>query len=116
MQMLRRGITVKTSYGVKPEMSCVVGAVEGKVPDLFDGGIRRGTDVFKALAIGAQAVLIGRPAVYGLAAKGEYGVKRVIEMLRDELELTMALSGCPTLNHISRKHVRTKPERPRSML
>ncbi|XP_052488408.1 LOW QUALITY PROTEIN: peroxisomal (S)-2-hydroxyacid oxidase GLO4 [Gossypium raimondii] len=94
----------------------VVGAVKGKVPVLFDGGIRRGTDVFKALALGAQAVLIGRLAVYGLAAKGEYGVKRVIEMLRDELELTMALSGCPTLNHISRKHVRTKHKRPRSML
>ncbi|KAH1055769.1 hypothetical protein J1N35_033834 [Gossypium stocksii] len=94
----------------------VVGAVKGKVPVLFDGGIRRGTDVFKALALGAQAVLIGRPAVFGLAAKGEYGVKRVIEMLRDELELTMALSGCPTLNHISRKHVRTKHESPRSML
>ncbi|PPE00407.1 hypothetical protein GOBAR_DD02582 [Gossypium barbadense] len=83
----------------------VVGAVKGKVPVLFDGGIRRGTDVLKALALGAQAVLIGRLAVYGLAAKGEYGVKRVIEMLRDELELTMALSGCPTLNHISRKHI-----------
>lgn len=94
----------------------VVSAVKGKIPVLFDGGIRRGTDVFKALALGAQAVLIGRPAVYGLAAKGEYGVKRVIEMLRDELELTMALSGCPTLNHITRKHVRTKHERPRSML
>ncbi|TYH67480.1 hypothetical protein ES332_D06G190400v1 [Gossypium tomentosum] len=94
----------------------VVGAVKGKVPVLFDGGIRRGTDVLKALALGAQAVLIGRLAVYGLAAKGEYGVKRVIEMLRDELELTMALSGYPTLNHISRKHVRTKHERPRSML
>ncbi|PPE00408.1 hypothetical protein GOBAR_DD02583 [Gossypium barbadense] len=83
----------------------VVSAVKGKIPVLFDGGIRRGTDVFKALALGAQAVLIGRPAVYGLAAKGEYGVKRVIEMLRDELELTMALSGCPTLNHITRKHI-----------
>ncbi|KAK8514210.1 hypothetical protein V6N13_063114 [Hibiscus sabdariffa] len=94
----------------------VVGAVKGKVPVLFDGGIRRGTDVFKALALGAQAVLIGRPAVYGLAAKGEYGVKRVIKMLKDELELTMALSGCPTLYHISRSHVRTENERPHSML
>ncbi|XP_039034441.1 peroxisomal (S)-2-hydroxy-acid oxidase GLO4-like [Hibiscus syriacus] len=94
----------------------VVGAVKGKVPVLFDGGIRRGTHVFKALALGAQAVLIGRPAVYGLAAKGEYGVKRVIEMLKDELELTMALSGCPTLNNISRKHIRTENDTPHSML
>ncbi|WRX26435.1 FMN-dependent dehydrogenase - like 3 [Theobroma cacao] len=94
----------------------VVHAVKGKVPVLFDGGIRRGTDVFKALALGAQAVLIGRPAVYGLAAKGEYGVKRVIEMLKDELELTMALSGCPTVKDITRNHVRTKHEALHSML
>ncbi|KAI3775151.1 hypothetical protein L1987_49720 [Smallanthus sonchifolius] len=84
----------------------VVLAVQGRIPVLFDGGIRRGTDVFKALALGAQAVMIGRPIVYGLAAKGEYGVKRVIEMLKDELELTMALAGCPTLNDITRNHVR----------
>ncbi|OMO70581.1 FMN-dependent dehydrogenase [Corchorus capsularis] len=94
----------------------VVDAVKGKVPVLFDGGIRRGTDVFKALALGAQAVLIGRPAVYGLAAKGEYGVKTVIEMLKNELELTMALSGCPALKDISRNHVRTQHERRHSML
>ncbi|GKA84495.1 peroxisomal (S)-2-hydroxy-acid oxidase GLO4-like protein [Tanacetum coccineum] len=82
----------------------VVLAVQGRVPVLFDGGIRRGTDVFKALALGAQAVMVGRPVVYGLAAKGEYGARRVIEMLKDELELTMALSGCPTLNDITRNH------------
>ncbi|KAK1416932.1 hypothetical protein QVD17_26051 [Tagetes erecta] len=86
----------------------VVLAVEGRITVLFDGGIRRGTDVFKALALGAKAVMIGRPVVYGLAAKGEYGVKRVIEMLKDELELTMALAGCPTLNDITRNHVRTQ--------
>ncbi|XP_071713937.1 peroxisomal (S)-2-hydroxyacid oxidase GLO3-like [Rutidosis leptorrhynchoides] len=86
----------------------VVLAVQGRVPVLFDGGIRRGTDVFKALALGAQAVLIGRPVVYGLAVKGEYGVKRVINMLKSELELTMALSGCPTLSDITRNHVRTE--------
>ncbi|OMO66086.1 FMN-dependent dehydrogenase [Corchorus olitorius] len=94
----------------------VVDAVKGKVPVLFDGGIRRGTDVFKALALGAQAVLIGRPAVYGLAAKGEDGVKRVIEMLKDELENTMAFSGCPTLKDISRNHVRTQHDILHSML
>ncbi|KAK1414212.1 hypothetical protein QVD17_29953 [Tagetes erecta] len=86
----------------------VVAAVQGRVPVLFDGGIRRGTDVFKALALGAHAVMIGRPVVYGLAAKGEYGVRRVIEMLKDELELTMALAGCPTLNDITRNHVTTQ--------
>ncbi|XP_031375405.1 peroxisomal (S)-2-hydroxy-acid oxidase GLO4-like [Punica granatum] len=94
----------------------VVHAVEGKVPVLVDGGIRRGTDVFKALALGAQAVLIGRPIIYGLAVKGECGVRRVIEMLRDELELTMALSGCPSVNDITRGHVITERDRTRSML
>ncbi|XP_059458538.1 peroxisomal (S)-2-hydroxyacid oxidase GLO4-like isoform X1 [Corylus avellana] len=94
----------------------VVHAVGGKVPVLFDGGVRRGTDVFKALALGAQAVLIGRPVIYGLAAKGEFGVRRVIQMLRDELELTMALSGCPSVKDITRSHVRTEHERLPSML
>ncbi|KAJ7951478.1 Peroxisomal (S)-2-hydroxy-acid oxidase [Quillaja saponaria] len=94
----------------------VVHAVRGKIPVLFDGGIRRGTDVFKALALGAQAVLVGRPVIFGLAAKGEYGVKRVIDMLKDELELTMALSGCPSLKDITRSHVRTEREQLHSML
>ncbi|KAI8544731.1 hypothetical protein RHMOL_Rhmol08G0318000 [Rhododendron molle] len=89
----------------------VVRAVGGKIPVLIDGGVRRGTDIFKALALGAQAVLIGRPILYGLAAKGEYGVQRVIEMLKAELELTMALSGCPTLKDITRSHVRTEQDR-----
>ncbi|KAL4625293.1 hypothetical protein ACB092_05G015200 [Castanea dentata] len=94
----------------------VVHAVGGKVPVFLDGGVRRGTDVFKALALGAQAVLIGRPVVYGLAAKGEYGVRKVIHMLKDELELTMALSGCPSMKDITRSHVRTEHEKIHSML
>ncbi|KAL9460719.1 hypothetical protein AB3S75_003845 [Citrus x aurantiifolia] len=94
----------------------VVHAVKGRIPILMDGGVRRGTDVFKALALGAQAVLIGRPVVYGLAAKGEYGVRRVIEMLKDEFELTMALTGCPSVKLITRNHVRTEHERIHSML
>ncbi|XP_062008781.1 peroxisomal (S)-2-hydroxyacid oxidase GLO4-like isoform X2 [Rosa rugosa] len=94
----------------------VVQAVGGKVPVLFDGGIRRGTDVFKALALGAQAVLVGRPVIYGLAANGENGVRKVMKMLKDELELTMALSGCPSVKDITRSHVRTECERLRSQL
>ncbi|KAF3656123.1 Peroxisomal (S)-2-hydroxy-acid oxidase GLO4 [Capsicum annuum] len=62
----------------------VVHAVQGKVPVLLDGGIRRGTDIFKALALGAKAIMIGRPVIYGLAAKGESGVKQVIEMLKND--------------------------------
>lgn len=64
----------------------------------------------------SSALQIGRPMVYGLAAKGEYGVRRVIEMLRDELELTMALTGCSSLKDITRSHVRTDRDRLRSLL
>ncbi|KAL3511593.1 hypothetical protein ACH5RR_024310 [Cinchona calisaya] len=91
----------------------VVQAVQGKIPVLLDGGVRRGTDIFKALALGAQAVMIGRPVVFGLAAKGEYGVRRVVNMLKDELELSMALAGCCTVKDITRGHVRTEHDRVR---
>ncbi|XP_019055102.1 PREDICTED: peroxisomal (S)-2-hydroxy-acid oxidase GLO4-like [Nelumbo nucifera] len=94
----------------------VVKSVGNKVPVLFDGGIRRGTDVFKAIALGAQAVLVGRPVLYGLAVKGEHGIRRVIEMLRDELELTMALSGCCSTKEITRSHIQTQHERLKSLL
>ncbi|KAJ0987473.1 hypothetical protein J5N97_005829 [Dioscorea zingiberensis] len=94
----------------------VVRAVSGAVPIIVDGGFRRGTDIFKALALGANAVMIGRPVIYGLAAKGEYGVRQVIKMLQNELELTMALSGCPSLKDITRSHVQTENDRLRSML
>ncbi|XVE88589.1 hypothetical protein DITRI_Ditri19aG0081500 [Diplodiscus trichospermus] len=94
----------------------VVHAVEGKVEVFLDGGVRRGTDIFKAMALGARAVLVGRPVIYGLAAKGEYGVRRVLEMLKDELELTMSLSGCSSMKEITRGHVRTKHDQLLSML
>jgi 4-hydroxymandelate oxidase len=64
---------------------------------LMDGGVRRGTDVIKALALGARAVLLGRPILWGLAADGERGVRRVLSLLRDEIDLAMALCGCPTV-------------------
>lgn len=79
--------------------------VAGRVPVLLDGGIRRGTDVFKALAAGASAVLIGRPYLWGLAADGEAGVRRVLEIFRSELELAMALAGCSSIGSITRSHV-----------
>jgi 4-hydroxymandelate oxidase len=75
--------------------------VGGQVTVLMDGGIRRGIDVFKALAKGAHAVLVGRPYLYGLAVGGAQGVARVIEILRTELEMTMGLAGCPALSDIS---------------
>ncbi|XP_047318626.1 glycolate oxidase-like [Impatiens glandulifera] len=85
----------------------VVKGVEGRIPVFMDGGIRRGTDVFKALALGASGVFIGRPVLYSLAVHGEAGVKKVLQMLRDELELTMALTGCRSLKEITPAHITT---------
>lgn len=79
----------------------IVARVGRQVPVLFDSGIRSGRDAFVALAHGATAVLIGRPFVWGLAANGALGVAHVIRLLRDELELTMALTGCATLQDVA---------------
>jgi 4-hydroxymandelate oxidase len=87
----------------------VVGAVEGRVPVLVDGGIRRGTDVVKALALGASAVLIGRPYLWGLSAGGEAGVAHVLELLRRELERTLALIGAPSPDAIRPERVAPLP-------
>ena len=80
----------------------VVEASGGKIPVLMDGGIRRGTDVLKALALGARAVLIGRPYLWGLAVGGAVGVERVVQILLDEFKTAMALCGTPTLASIDR--------------
>jgi len=80
----------------------VVDRVAGRLPVLVDGGIRRGTDVLKALAHGASAVMIGRPYAYGLAVSGAAGVARVVEILRAELEMAMALVGCPAIVDLDR--------------
>ncbi len=80
----------------------IVQAVDGRGDVLLDGGIRRGTDVVKALALGARAVLLGRPILWGLAAGGEEGVARALQLIRDELDLAMALCGCPTVADIGR--------------
>ena len=84
----------------------VVDAVAGKVPVFFDGGIRRGVDVVKAIAIGAQAVLVGRAPLWGLAAFGQPGVERVLAMLNMELKLALALSGARNLGELNRKMIR----------
>ncbi|XP_020586327.1 peroxisomal (S)-2-hydroxy-acid oxidase GLO4-like [Phalaenopsis equestris] len=94
----------------------VVQAVSGAVPVLVDGGVRHGTDIFKAIALGAKAVMVGRPIVYGLAAKGELGVRNVIGILKNELEQTLALAGCPSVEDISRMHVQTPADRLRSLI
>ncbi|MFN6180453.1 MAG: alpha-hydroxy acid oxidase [Dolichospermum sp.] len=78
----------------------IVASVNGRAEVLLDGGIRRGTDILKALALGAKAVLIGRPVLWGLAVAGKTGVSHIISLLEDELKVAMALSGCPSLEDI----------------
>jgi len=87
----------------------IVAAVDGRATVLVDGGIRRGIDVATALALGADAVLVGRPALWGLAAGGREGVARVLGMLREELELTLGLCGCTSPAELTRTHVRRAP-------
>lgn len=84
----------------------VVDAIEGRVPVLVDGGFRRGTDIMKALAFGARAVLVGRPVMWGLAAYGADGVQAVVELLQTELGRVMGCCGTPNLAAIRRTHVR----------
>jgi isopentenyl diphosphate isomerase/L-lactate dehydrogenase-like FMN-dependent dehydrogenase len=83
----------------------VIQAVAGRIPVLVDGGFRRGTDIFKALALGARAVCIGRPYIWGLAAFGQPGVERVLDLLRIELELVMKQCGTPSIAEISRSSI-----------
>jgi isopentenyl diphosphate isomerase/L-lactate dehydrogenase-like FMN-dependent dehydrogenase len=90
----------------------VVDAVGGRAAVLVDGGLRRGTDVAISLALGADAVLVGRPALWGLAAGGEAGAHRVLELLRDELELALALCGCSSPAELGRAHVCRAPSAP----
>jgi 4-hydroxymandelate oxidase len=88
-------------------LPAVADKVAGRVPIVVDGGVRRGTDVLKALALGATAVAIGRPYLYGLAVSGADGVRGVINVLRNELEMAMALSGRPTIASIDRSLILT---------
>ena len=77
-------------------------AVEGRVPILLDGGVRRGLDVLKAIALGATAVQVGRPILWGLAAGGQEGAEHTLNLLRQELDLAMALAGCTSLKTVTR--------------
>jgi 4-hydroxymandelate oxidase len=96
------GRTLDTSVATFDMLAPIVDRVEGRAPVLIDGGIRRGTDVLKCLAVGARAVLVGRPIVFGLAVAGALGVSHVLRLLRDELEVAMALTGCNTIGEIDR--------------
>jgi len=79
----------------------IVQAVKGRIPVLLDGGIRRGSDIFKALALGAKGVCLGRAYIYGLSVEGEAGVVRILEILEEELHRNMQLAGVPSLNQLS---------------
>ncbi|HEY7127148.1 MAG TPA: alpha-hydroxy acid oxidase [Ktedonobacterales bacterium] len=95
--------------GVLPTIEAlpeVVQAVDGRCEVYVDGGIRRGTDILKALALGARAVLIGRPVIWGLSVNGEAGVRDVFRILQDELTLAMRLAGCPTIASVDRSLVK----------
>ena len=83
----------------------VVDAVDGRAEVYLDGGVRRGVDVLKALALGARAVLIGRPMLWGLAVAGEEGVADVLRMFREEVELGLSLLGCTSPAEVGRAHV-----------
>ncbi len=88
-------------------LPAVVEAVEGRVEVYMDGGVRRGTDVLKALALGARAVLVGRPILWGLGVDGAAGAQHVLELLRDELELAMVLAGCADIASIDASLVKS---------
>jgi isopentenyl diphosphate isomerase/L-lactate dehydrogenase-like FMN-dependent dehydrogenase len=96
---------VPASLDALPE---VVEAVGERIEVLVDGGVRRGTDVVKALALGARAVLVGRPVIWGLTVGGEAGVRDVLELLRRELKLGLTLLGCPSPAEVTPAHVKAK--------
>ena len=94
------GRQLDTSIPTAMALPQVVEAVAGRAPVIVDGGVRRGTDVLKGLALGASAVAVGRPQLWGLATAGEQGVRTVIDLLREELSIAMALAGCRNLAQI----------------
>jgi (S)-2-hydroxy-acid oxidase len=83
----------------------VVEAVQGKIPVHVDGGVRHGTDIFKALALGADFVWVGRPTLWGLAYKGEEGVKLMLKILSDEFRLCMGLAGVMNVKEITKDYL-----------
>jgi len=103
------GRSVETGRSTIEALAEVVDAVQGRVPVLIDSGFRRGTDIFKALALGAKAVGVGRPYVWGLGAFGQPGVERVLDILRVETELIMKQAGAPSLAHLNRSFIIERP-------
>ena len=101
------GRQLDTSPATIDVLDGIVRAVDGRTEVLLDGGVRRGTDVLKALALGARAVLVGRPVLWGLAVGGEHGVREVFDVLRDEIDRALALLGCSEVTQVTRDFVRS---------
>jgi len=99
------GRSTETGRGTIEALPEVVAAVGNRIPVFLDGGVRRGTDVFKALALGAKGVGIGRPTLWGLGAFGQAGVDRVLEILQAELKLVMGNCGTQKVADINREYV-----------
>jgi isopentenyl diphosphate isomerase/L-lactate dehydrogenase-like FMN-dependent dehydrogenase len=98
----------RAEESLRPTIEClpeVVAGVAGRVPVIVDGGVRRGTDIFKALALGANAVGIGRPYIWGLASFGQEGVEAVLRILTRELQMVMRQAGTASVAKITRRHV-----------
>ena len=105
------GRSTETGRSTIEALPEIVNEVRGRIPVFLDGGVRRGTDVFKALALGAKAVGIGRPFLWGLGAFGQAGVERVLEILQGELRLVMGNCGTQTVAAIDRSYVATPARR-----
>jgi isopentenyl diphosphate isomerase/L-lactate dehydrogenase-like FMN-dependent dehydrogenase len=99
------GRSAETCRATIDSLAEVVDAVGNRIPVMVDSGFRRGTDIYKALALGARMVGIGRPFIYGLAAFGQEGVERVLDILRAELQLIMRQCGTPTIAQITRASI-----------
>lgn len=93
-------ITLPLCHSQIEALPKIVDVVKGRLVVILDSGVRQGTDVFKALALGAKLVMIGRPAIWGLTVDGQKGVEEVINILHKELKLTMSMAGCQTLSDI----------------
>lgn len=101
----RQEETLLSTFEVLPE---IVSVVKGRIPVLIDGGFRRGTDVFKALAMGATAIGIGRPYIWGLGGFGQSGVERILELMQSELVVVMKQAGTPSIGKITPEFVRRR--------
>jgi isopentenyl diphosphate isomerase/L-lactate dehydrogenase-like FMN-dependent dehydrogenase len=94
-----------SGWGALESLPEVIAAIDGKIPVLIDSGFRRGTDIFKALAMGADAVCVGRAYIWGLAAFGQSGVEKVLQMLNAELAMVMGQMGAPSISDIGLQHI-----------